>query len=75
MPIDQKKLNEMIGKLGVKVTQASQKVHNMQRILQNLRTIANDTTTDSRTGRVFTPAARQKVHDDNMTEARKAITS
>lgn len=73
MPIDQKKLNEMIGKLGVKTTQTSQKVHNMQRVLQNLRTIANDDTVDDRTGRVFTPAARQKVYDDNMTEARKAL--
>lgn len=73
MPIDQKKLNEMIEKLGVKTTKASQKVHNIQRILQNLRTIADNNTIDNRTGRVFTPLARKKVYDDNMAEARKAL--
>ena len=73
MPIDNEKLSQMIGKLGEKVTKASGKVHDMQMILQNLREIESVDTIDRRTNKKFTPAARQKIHDDNMALAKKAL--
>ena len=69
MPVDQNKLNGMIGKLKEISKAKREENDNIGRILENLYHIQNEENVDRRTNKKFLVGDRQKIYDDNMVEA------
>jgi len=69
MPVDQNKLNGMIGKLKEISKAKREENDNIGRVLENLYQIQNEEAIDRRFNKKFVIADRQKIYDENMVEA------
>lgn len=69
MPIDDVALKAKIEALNEKMRLKTEELRKFERVLNSLEMTVNSERTDERTGKKIMPAIRQKIYDDNMTEA------
>ena len=74
MPIDDAILKAKIIALNEKIKVKSDELRKFERVLNALTMTVNSELIDDRTGKKIIPAIRQKIYDDNMTEADTLLT-
>ena len=74
MPIDDTALKAKIEALNEKMKLKSEELRKFERVFTNLNMTINSEFIDDRTGKKITVTTRQKLFDDNMTEADILLT-
>lgn len=69
MPIDKVKLEKTIADLTAKINTDSEAIAKLDGVRANLNMVVPDNRVDERTHKPMTVTVRQKIYDDNMTDA------